>query len=210
MSSASTKITSASDFKNPFVAKLDELDRQSDALQSEGTHQSCASLRYNYTIRKHELDNQRDELAAKLANAEIEFKREQELKKQEEGSIVCQIQLQQGPQGGYHYPGPSVPGADMALSGFPPAYHPASSTPPNNPALSHPESFPPSQSSGMTRKFFLFSNQTLSLYHWSVVCHHVFLFYVDSNITMYHPPCLMLTMYLSILSSTKRSCIKFM
>ena len=162
MSSASTKITSAPDSKNPFAAKLDELDRQSDVLQSEGTHQSRTSLRYNYAIRKHELDNQHDELTTKLANAEIEFKREQELKKleirlkeQEEHSIVCQIelahlqiQLQQGPQGGYHCPGPSVPGADMVLSGFPPAYHPASSVPPNNSALPRPELFPPYQSSG--------------------------------------------------------------
>ena len=44
MSFAFAKITSASDSKNPFAAKLNELDKESNELQSKRGYQSHASL----------------------------------------------------------------------------------------------------------------------------------------------------------------------
>ena len=98
----STKIASSPSTKTPISAQFKELDRQSEALlENKGSASgSRAALRYNYAIRKQELNNKREERVAQQANAEVEFMREQELKKldiqlkkQEERAYDCQIEV---------------------------------------------------------------------------------------------------------------------
>ena len=98
--SASTKIISSSSAKDPFSAQFEELDRQSQALLDIGGSTSSSAVRYNYAIRKKELEYQREERLAKQASAETEFMREQELRKldirlkeQEERAYDRQIQV---------------------------------------------------------------------------------------------------------------------
>lgn len=88
--------------KNHMSAKLESLDKQSEALlDSEGRQGSSrAAMRYNYAIRKQELDNQHEEHVAKVANAPAEFERTQKLKmldiqllEQEERTTARQIEL---------------------------------------------------------------------------------------------------------------------
>lgn len=88
--------------KNHMSAKLESLDKQSEALlDSEGRQGSSRSaMRYNYAIRKQELDNQHEEHVAKVANAPAEFERTQKLKmldiqllEQEERTTARQIEL---------------------------------------------------------------------------------------------------------------------
>jgi hypothetical protein len=88
--------------KNHMSAKLESLDKQSEALlDSEGRQGSSHSaMRYNYAIRKQELDNQHEEHVAKVANAPAEFEHTQKLKmldiqllEQEECTTARQIEL---------------------------------------------------------------------------------------------------------------------
>jgi hypothetical protein len=91
---------SSSSPKDPFAAKFEELDHQSQALLDTKKDTSSSVVRYNYAIRKKELENQHEECLAKQASTETEFKREQELKKldirlkeQEERAYDHQIEL---------------------------------------------------------------------------------------------------------------------
>ena len=86
------------------MAKIDELDWQSEDIKHHG---STCVLKYNYAIRKQELDIQKqglnlqwEEHVAKQANTEVKFFREQELKKlviqlkqEEERAYQRQIEL---------------------------------------------------------------------------------------------------------------------
>jgi hypothetical protein len=82
--------------------KIDELDKESD-IYSEDVDDSRsrrAALRYNYALRSKELDLQREEHTAQVANAEAKFCHEHdlkvldlEMKKVEEQTVAQQIEL---------------------------------------------------------------------------------------------------------------------
>ena len=59
---SSTKL--ASGLGKMFGTKVEELDRASDALESNPVASSCTALKFNYSLRKKELELQKDELSA--------------------------------------------------------------------------------------------------------------------------------------------------
>ena len=63
-----------------FGTKVEELDRASDALELNPVASSHTALKFNYSLRKKELELQKDELSTKWANAEAQFQCEHELK----------------------------------------------------------------------------------------------------------------------------------
>ncbi|KAI6101885.1 hypothetical protein F5141DRAFT_1218093 [Pisolithus sp. B1] len=87
-----------------IAKKLEDLDKESDMYHGEleDLQTRCAVLQYNYAIWDKELELQWEELNSKCANAEIEFRWEQdlkkleiELKKAEESAFSQQIELMQ-------------------------------------------------------------------------------------------------------------------
>ena len=83
-----------------FGTKVEELDRASDALESNPVASSRTTLKFNYSLWKKELELQKDELSAKWANVEAQFQHEHELKmldlrlsESEEHSISHHIDL---------------------------------------------------------------------------------------------------------------------
>ncbi|KIK23915.1 hypothetical protein PISMIDRAFT_99536 [Pisolithus microcarpus 441] len=101
-SSQAGTMSSTKKVSSVISKKLEELDKESDMYHGEleDSQTRRAALRYNYAIRDKELELQREELNSKRANAEIEFRREQdlkkleiELKKAEENSFSRQIEL---------------------------------------------------------------------------------------------------------------------
>ena len=75
---SSTKL--ASGLGKMFGTKVEELDRASNALESNPVASSRTTLKFNYLLWKKELELQKDELSTKWANAETQFQREHELK----------------------------------------------------------------------------------------------------------------------------------
>ena len=83
-----------------FGTKVKELDRASDALESNPVASSHTALKFNYSLQKKELELQKDELSTKWANTEAQFQHEHELKmldlrllESEERSISRHIDL---------------------------------------------------------------------------------------------------------------------
>lgn len=95
---SSTRMPSASSAKASLSAKLEDLDNRSELLLEGAAGQSTSrsALRYNYAIRKQELDNQREELASrqKLKELELEIREKDiRLREQEERNYERQIEL---------------------------------------------------------------------------------------------------------------------
>ena len=68
---SSTKLTSG--LGKMFGMKVKELDRASNALESNPVVSSRTALKFNYLLQKKELELQKDELSAKWANAKAQF-----------------------------------------------------------------------------------------------------------------------------------------
>lgn len=72
---------SSSGSSNSLTVKLVELDKLSDILAKDSASApSSRALQYMFALWKWELNNQRDELTHKRANAEIEFRHEEQLR----------------------------------------------------------------------------------------------------------------------------------
>ena len=97
-SGSSTKITST---HSSLSKKISELDKESDMYEDEGDARTRrAAMRYNYSIRKKELELKCDEHNAQIANADVMFccehelkKLDHELKKAEKSSFGKQIEM---------------------------------------------------------------------------------------------------------------------
>jgi len=86
------------------VQKLNELEDEGSLQAGDpDLNRTCCMLaKYNYAVREKELSVQREEQALKLANAEVEFQRQVDLKKldielklAEENAVTKQVQLLQ-------------------------------------------------------------------------------------------------------------------
>ena len=83
------KISSASSPMNQISSRLKDLDRASEAMEATlAIAGSQTTSHMNYSIWKQEVDIQRDELNARLVNAEVEFQCECQLK-------VLELQLKE-------------------------------------------------------------------------------------------------------------------
>ncbi|KAI6094183.1 hypothetical protein F5141DRAFT_1070328 [Pisolithus sp. B1] len=103
-SSQGSTTSSTKKVSSTIAKKLEDLDKESDMYHGEleDSQTRCAALQYNYAIWDKELELQWEELNSKCANAEIEFRWEQdlkkleiELKKAEESAFSQQIELVQ-------------------------------------------------------------------------------------------------------------------
>ena len=97
-SGSSMKITS---MHSSLSKKISELDKESDMYEDEGdAHTWRAAMQYNYFIQKKELELKCNEHNAQIANADVMFRHEHELKKlnlklkkAEESSFGKQIEM---------------------------------------------------------------------------------------------------------------------
>ncbi|KIJ61942.1 hypothetical protein HYDPIDRAFT_169341 [Hydnomerulius pinastri MD-312] len=79
-STPSTRMTS-SGARDAISRKIEELDKESDRHEEDADSRTRrAAMKYNYSIRKKELELQHDEHSAQMANAETAYRREHNLK----------------------------------------------------------------------------------------------------------------------------------
>ncbi|KIJ58649.1 hypothetical protein HYDPIDRAFT_33975 [Hydnomerulius pinastri MD-312] len=79
-STPSTRMMS-SGARDAISRKIEELDKESDRHEEDADSRTrCTAMKYNYSIRKKELELQRDEHSTQMANAETTYRREHDLK----------------------------------------------------------------------------------------------------------------------------------
>ena len=85
-----------------ITKRIEDLDKESDLFQAEieDVKTRRAALRYNYAICDKELDVQKEELNFERSNAELAFRREQDLRmldiqyqKAQESTFAQQVQV---------------------------------------------------------------------------------------------------------------------